>query len=111
MDLPKKTAEEVSKDHPLAFAGNLTYKGLFALIPLFTLLLSLLGMFNAQDLVETVVQRLSESLSGATSSFVQEQLLSIAGSQATGALPSGPSSRSCWPCGTSPGRCAPSWRR
>src|SRR5215203_7027246 len=51
VDFCKLTYKEMSEDHVMAFAGNLTYKGLFAIFPFFTFLLSLLGLFNATDLV------------------------------------------------------------
>jgi uncharacterized BrkB/YihY/UPF0761 family membrane protein len=52
VDLCKLMSEEVGEDHVMAFAGNLTYKGLF---PFFTFLLSLLGLFNSTDLVNTML--------------------------------------------------------
>src|SRR5215210_1436333 len=55
----KLTFKEVSEDHLIAFAGNLTYKALFAIFPFFTFLLSLLGLFNAQKLVNTMIGKLS----------------------------------------------------
>ena len=48
-ELLKRTAKEIQEDHLAAFAGNLTYKGLFALFPFFVFLLSLLGLFGAPD--------------------------------------------------------------
>jgi hypothetical protein len=47
VDFSKLTYKEMNEDHVMAFAGNLTYKGLFAIFPFFTFLLSLLGVFNA----------------------------------------------------------------
>src|SRR5215203_4430961 len=47
VDFVKLTYKEMNEDHVMAFAGNLTYKGLFAVFPFFTFLLSLLGIFNA----------------------------------------------------------------
>jgi membrane protein len=41
-DLLKRTFKEAWKDHLDAFAGNLTYKGLFAVFPLSVFLLSVL---------------------------------------------------------------------
>jgi membrane protein len=50
VELLKRLAKEIQEDHLAAFAGNLTYKGLFALFPFFVFLLSLLGLFGAPDL-------------------------------------------------------------
>ena len=84
VDLLKRTAKEVGDDHLMAFAGNLTYKGLFALFPLFTLLLSLLGMFNAEELVDTLTSRLSGVMPESAANFVDNQLTAIVQSQASG---------------------------
>jgi membrane protein len=43
VNLLKRLAKEIQEDHLAVFAGNLTYKGLFALFPFFVFLLSLLG--------------------------------------------------------------------
>jgi membrane protein len=37
VDFFKLTFKEVGEDHVMAFAGNLTYKALFAIFPFFTL--------------------------------------------------------------------------
>ena len=50
----KLTYKEIEEDHVMAFAGNLTYKAIFAIFPFFTFLLSLLGLFNAEDFVNTM---------------------------------------------------------
>ena len=57
VDFVKLTYTEMDEDHVMAFAGNLTYKALFAVFPL-TFLLSLLGLFNATDLVDAMVDDL-----------------------------------------------------
>lgn len=82
----KLTSKEVGEDHVMAFAGNLTYKGLFAIFPFFTFLLSLLGLFGASDLVNTMLDGLSGVLPQSALTFVREQLLSITRSQASGAF-------------------------
>lgn len=82
VDMFKLTAKEVSKDHLMAFAGNLAYKGLFALFPLFTLLLSLMGIFNATWVVDAFTNQLASGLPEGLSGFLTDQLQSIAGSQA-----------------------------
>jgi membrane protein len=51
VELLKRLVKEVQEDHLAAFAGNLTYKGLFALFPFLIFLLSLLGLFGAPDLL------------------------------------------------------------
>lgn len=86
VDFFKLTFKEVSEDHVMAFAGNLTYKALFALFPFFTFLLSLLGLFNATDLVNTMIENLSGVLPQSATQFIEEQLLSITQSQAESAF-------------------------
>ena len=82
----KLTFEEVSEDHVMAFAGNLTYKALFAVIPFLTFLLSLLGLFNATALVQEMLGSLQGVLPGSATTFVREQLLPITKSQAESAF-------------------------
>src|ERR687883_461356 len=86
VDFFKLTYNEMSEDHVMAFAGNLTYKGLFAIFPFFTFLLSLLGLFNADDLVNTMVDKLSGIAPQSATKFIEGQLLSITQSQAESAF-------------------------
>ena len=86
VDFFKLTYKEISEDHVMAFAGNLTYKGLFAVFPFFTFLLSLLGLFNATDLVNTMIDNLSGVVPQSATKFIEDQLLSIANSQASSAF-------------------------
>jgi membrane protein len=76
----------VSEDHLSAFADNLTYKAIFAIFPFFTFLLSLLGLFNATDLVNTMIENLRGVLPDSARKFIEEQLLSITQSQAEDAF-------------------------
>jgi len=82
----KLTLKEVSEDHLMAFAGNLTYKALFAIFPFFTFLLSLLGLFNAENLVNTMLNKLSGVMPPGAFGFIENQLLSITQSQAQSAF-------------------------
>jgi len=86
IDFLKLTYKELNEDHVMAFAGNLTYKGLFAIFPFFTFLLSLLGLFNADDLVNTMVDKLSSVAPQSATKFIEGQLLSITQSQAESAF-------------------------
>src|ERR687897_478677 len=86
VDFSKLTYEEVEEDHVMAFAGNLAYKAIFAIFPFFTFLLSLLGLFNAQDLVNTMIENLSGMLPQSATKFIEGQLLSITQSQAESAF-------------------------
>jgi membrane protein len=86
VDFFKLTYKEVEEDHVMAFAGNLTYKGLFAIFPFFTFLLSLLGIFNATDLVNTMIDNLSGVAPQTATEFIKGQLLSITQSQAESAF-------------------------
>jgi membrane protein len=86
VDFLKLTYKEIDEDHVMAFAGNLTYKGLFAIFPFFTFLLSLLGLFNATDFVNTMVDKLSGIAPQSATEFIEGQLLSITQSQAESAF-------------------------
>ena len=82
VDFFKLTFKEVGEDHVAAFAGNLTYKALFALFPFFTLLLSLLGLFNATSLVDQMIGYLEGVAPQSMTRFIDSQLTPIAESQA-----------------------------
>ncbi len=86
VDFFKLTSKEVSEDHVSAFAGNLTYKTLFAIFPFFTFLLSLLGLFNAKSLVNSMIDYLSGVMPESAATFIEDQLLSITQSQAESAF-------------------------
>src|SRR5215208_7363210 len=86
VDFARLTYKEMNEDHVMAFAGNLTYKALFAVFPFFTFLLSLLGIFNATDLVKTTVNKLSGVVPESATTFVEDQLLGITQSQAESAF-------------------------
>jgi membrane protein len=86
VELLKRTFKEVGEDHLGAFAGNLTYKGLFALFPFFVFLLSLLGLFGATGLVTDLVDRLSTVLPASATEFISKQLLGIAQNEAQSAF-------------------------
>src|ERR671910_2854970 len=82
----KLTFKEMSEDHVMAFAGNLTYKALFAIFPFFTFLLSLLGLFNATDLVNTMLNRLSGVVPQTATAFIENQIIPLTKSQAESAF-------------------------
>jgi membrane protein len=82
VDLLKKTFAEAGEDHLAAFAGNLTYKGLFALFPFFVFLLSLLGLFGSGDLLPSLLNSASGTLPQGVTTFLEDQLLTIADNKA-----------------------------
>src|SRR5918998_2022668 len=86
VELLKRLAKEIQEDHLAAFAGNLTYKGLFALFPFFVFLLSLLGLFGAPDLLRDLIDRASGVLPQGAVGFLEDQLLGIASTKAQGAF-------------------------
>jgi membrane protein len=86
VELLKRTFKEASEDHLAAFAGNLTYKGLFALFPFFVFLLSLLGLFGSDDLLPRLLETASGVLPQGAMTFLEGQLLGIAQSKAESAF-------------------------
>ncbi len=85
-DLLQRTLEETRKDHLDAFAGNLTYKGLFALFPFSVFLLSLLGLFGVPEFLDTLFDRASAVLPEGATAYLEDQLFGIAASMAPGAF-------------------------
>ena len=86
VDFFKLTFKEVGEDHVSAFAGNVTYKALFAIFPFFTLLLSLLGLFNATDLITRMIESAQGALPDTAVTFLREQILPLTESQASSAF-------------------------
>ncbi len=86
VDFFKLTFKEVGEDHVMAFAGNLTYKALFAIFPFFTFLLSLLGLFNATELVTGMIQSAQGALPDTATEFLREQILPLTKQQANSAF-------------------------
>jgi membrane protein len=85
----KRTVKEISEDHLAAFAGNLTYKGLFALFPFAVFMLSLLGLFGAPDLLNYLLEQARVVLPNDVVGLLEEQLLGIAQTKAQGAFTAG----------------------
>ena len=86
VDLLKRTFKEAGEDHLAAFAGNLTYKGLFALFPFFVFLLSLLGLFGSSELLPRLLETASGVLPQGAMEFLETQLLTIADNKAKDAF-------------------------
>lgn len=78
----KRTFKEVGDDHLAAFAGNLTYKALFALFPFAVFLLSLLGLFGSEKLLTDLLGQASAILPQEAVTFLNDQLLGVAQSNA-----------------------------
>jgi membrane protein len=85
----KRTGQEINEDHLAAFAGNLTYKGLFALFPFFVFLLSLLGLFGSPDLLTNLLDQARGVLPADAVSLIEDQLVGIAQSRTQGAFTAG----------------------
>ena len=86
VEFVKRTVKEIGEDHLAAFAGNLTYKGLFALFPFFVFMLSLLGLFGAPDLLDYLLEQARGVLPEEAFSLLEGQLVSIAESRAQSAF-------------------------
>jgi membrane protein len=83
-DLAKQVFAGIGEDHIGAFAGNLAYSGLFSLFPFSIFLLSLLGVFHATSLVNTMVGRLSGTLPDAAITLIKTNVLSVASTRSSG---------------------------
>jgi membrane protein len=86
VDFFKLTFKEVGEDHVAAFAGNLTYKVIFAIFPFFTFVLSLLGLFNATSLVTDMIDALRGVISGPAIELIEGQLIPLTRNQAESAF-------------------------
>lgn len=70
--------EEIKQDHVPAFAGHLTYLGLFAIFPFLVFLFSLLGVFGAEDLVKELLARASATVPKEAIKLVEGPILHAA---------------------------------
>jgi membrane protein len=86
VDFIKLLFKEMGSDHVGAFAGNLAYSALFALFPFAIFLLSLLGIFHATNLVNTMIGRISGSLPPEAVRLIRQNILTVAQSHAGGAF-------------------------
>ncbi len=86
VDFLKRSWSEAQQDHLAAFAGNLTYKGLFAIFPLMVFLISLLGIFGATQLVEELLARASRAIPREAVNLIDGPIQEITQSQATARL-------------------------
>jgi len=86
VDFLKQTWKEAQADHLAAFAGNLTYKWLFAIFPLMVFLISLLGIFQATALVDELLRRASMAMPDEAVDLIGGPIKQITRSKATGGL-------------------------
>jgi membrane protein len=61
-DFLKQVFKEMGEDHMGAFAGNLTYSAIFAIFPFLVFVVSLLGLFHATGLVNTMIDRAATTM-------------------------------------------------
>ncbi len=78
--------QKAGRDHVSAFAGNLTYRGTFALFPFLLFLLSLLGIFGATNLVQTLLGQAATVMPPDALTLVRHQILPIAAGRAAGTI-------------------------
>lgn len=85
-DFGKELVQGMGKHHLGAFAGNLTYSGTFAIFPLLIFVLSLLGLFHATSLLNTMISHVGTAMPGAAVQLLRQINTSITKSHATGAF-------------------------
>ncbi len=86
VDFLKLTVKEADEDHLAAFAGNLTYKWLFALFPFMVFLLSLLGIFQATELVDVLLSRAANAMPREVVDVIGGPIRQVTQSKASGGL-------------------------
>lgn len=82
----RATAEQARKDHLGAYAGNLAYRSLFAVFPALVSLFWLLKLVGANAAINGLGDLASTALPKTAGSAVKEQISSVSGAQANGAL-------------------------
>jgi len=85
-DLVKITFRQMGEHHVDAFAGNLAYRALFSLFPFAVFLLSLLGIFNATGLVDSIIKDLSPALPSQATALLTLVMHGVTRSHSAGAF-------------------------
>jgi membrane protein len=91
VELVKQTVQQATQDHLSAYAGSLTYAGLFALFPFLAFLVSILGILqstgvlNVQETVTELLTRAGSALPREAVALVEGQIGKLAEAR-TGAL-------------------------
>ncbi|MCW2973147.1 MAG: ribonuclease [Thermoleophilia bacterium] len=82
----KEVGAGIGEYHLTSFAAALAYGAVFAVIPLVAVLVSLLGIFNATDLVNRAIDELGGILPSDVLSLIDTQLTQVATTRDSGAL-------------------------
>lgn len=82
----REVVAQSQKDSLSAYAGNLTFRALFAIIPALVALLWLLKLIGSDWLIKHVVDIVTEAMPKAASGPIKQQLTAITGDQASGSL-------------------------
>lgn len=86
VDFGKELFKRMGDHHLGAFAGNLTYSGMFAIFPFLLFLLSLLAIFHATSLVNTMISYAGSAMPPAAVTLLRQINAAITKNQATGAF-------------------------
>lgn len=74
-DLVKDVVAQIDEDNVKAHAGNLAYRSLFAMFAVLILLFSVLGIFQAQNLVDRMVNQMQGFLPDPVTRILENQVL------------------------------------
>jgi len=86
VDLGTSAFKKAEEDYVGAFAAGLAYKGIFATFLFVVFLLSLLGVFRASDLVNTLLDRLSMAMPEAVTVVIRSQVDNVRGQRSGSAF-------------------------
>jgi len=84
VDFAKETFQHSGEDNLGAFAGNLTYNGLFALFPFLIFLVSLLGLFHATSLVDSMIQQFHQAVPAKVTTLLEVIAHGVTKNKSTG---------------------------
>lgn len=74
----KRVIREIDEDHLRAYAGNLAFRGLLAIFGAMIILFSVLGIFGAKDLVDSLVRQVSSIVPQPAIEAIRGQVLTTA---------------------------------
>lgn len=75
IELLRRLKVEFEEDHLRAYAGNLAFRGIFAIFAMLTLTLSILDVFDAQELLADLLDQVSSVIPPPVLATLQEDVL------------------------------------
>lgn len=73
-DFTRRVVQEIQRDHVGAFAASVAFRGLLAIFPFLILSLTLLGIFQSGELMQTAIDKAAPALPGEAITLLRDQV-------------------------------------